>query len=990
MSFISSLQPRCCLVISPSVSSAGLPKRLCRWFLLGGMLLLAPLSWAQTITLSGNAVGVSDDGECSLIEAIDNANADSNVNQPNARYFYGEGNRSHDDCPAGNGADTIELASGDYQVTGADNFWYGPNGLPAITSDITIQGHADGSRICRSDGNACIKGSSQAAPKFRLFFVASELTPTSDGTTLSNLSRGTLRLNDLTLSGGRAEGGKGGPGWARYWANGAGGAGLGGAIYNQGTLDIRRNLLTFNQARGGNAGLDSRVTYHGSHNNEYEIVAGNGGLGGDADQNYSFTPGGGGGFGGQGMDGGGGFQIDADANGGGAGLQSAPTATGDGGGPGGGAAGDNGVRGGDGHPAGGGGGRGDTDTNGGHGGFGAGGGAAGESCKDVAVRGGDGGFGGGGGGRQWYECYVPNLNDLFFLSGGGNGGVGGGGGAGGAGGYGGGNGGFGGGQTGAPGNGYGGAIFNEAGTITLLNTTLSGNSAANGQARGGALYNLNGEVSLAYSTLANNIVEGSTPRGGAVYNQFLAKPGSPAADSILAAADMGMTIKASILGGSLDDQGGVIQDCHNDAGTLTSQGFNIVNDVGSCTFGQATDQVAKPGLLALADNGGPTLSHRPEYFSPAVGNADANDYPATDQRGIARDSAPDSGALEIPSIEIQDAQVSEGNSGITTLGIPVRITQDPDSDVFLECSTADDSATVADNDYAPVNGQNLTIPGAGNITSIIFDVSVIGDNAKESDEQFLVSCGNVAGAGLHDGQGIGTIINDDGLSAGTPDSQTTLDKNGNTVTFSTSAGKIMNLQPIATPAGVPPNRDYPNGFFSLDITGLAIGQRVQLTIDLAPGSAPTEVIKCTPAGCVPYPAFFSGDSVTITLTDGDEGDADGQANGVIHDPVAPATAAVTTGPPGPAGPSGADGAAGPQGPAGADGAAGPQGPAGADGADGAGDAAGPQGPSGADGKDGDDGATFGCSLGQPGQVGMELPLLLLLSLWMLAARRRAR
>src|SRR5262249_55049644 len=68
-----------------------------------------------------------------------------------------------------------------------DNNWYGPNGLPAIDNDITIEGN--GATIER-DPNA---------PPFRLFYVsgglAGELTPP-----------GSLTLKNLTLEGGKAEG----------------------------------------------------------------------------------------------------------------------------------------------------------------------------------------------------------------------------------------------------------------------------------------------------------------------------------------------------------------------------------------------------------------------------------------------------------------------------------------------------------------------------------------------------------------------------------------------------------------------------------------------------------------------------------------------------------------------------------------------------------------------------------------------------------------
>jgi hypothetical protein len=67
------------------------------------------------------------------------------------------------------GPDTLHLAGGyTYMVTNVDNNWYGPNGLPAIGSKITIEGN--GATIVRDP----------AAPRFRLFFVGAN--PNAPGT----------------------------------------------------------------------------------------------------------------------------------------------------------------------------------------------------------------------------------------------------------------------------------------------------------------------------------------------------------------------------------------------------------------------------------------------------------------------------------------------------------------------------------------------------------------------------------------------------------------------------------------------------------------------------------------------------------------------------------------------------------------------------------------------------------------------------------------
>src|SRR5262249_40676852 len=109
--------------------------------------------------------------------------------------------------PNGN---TINLTAGStYNLTTINNFWYGPDGLPAISSNLTINGN--GATIQRDS----------SAPNFRLFFVSSGR---------SGLPMGTLTLNNLTLQNGRAQGGNA--------SQGGGGLGAGGAILNQGILNL--------------------------------------------------------------------------------------------------------------------------------------------------------------------------------------------------------------------------------------------------------------------------------------------------------------------------------------------------------------------------------------------------------------------------------------------------------------------------------------------------------------------------------------------------------------------------------------------------------------------------------------------------------------------------------------------------------------------------------------------------------------------------------
>lgn len=138
------------------------------------MLLAAPtpVAHAATITVNSAAGTKTTDGACTLREAIENANSNP---------------ATWPDCAAGTpGADIIVLPAGaTITLTVGDN-GSGPdiNGLPPITSNITINGN-----------NAIIERSSAGGtPNFRIFYVQ----PT-----------GTLTLNDVTVRNGKTSVGTG-------------------------------------------------------------------------------------------------------------------------------------------------------------------------------------------------------------------------------------------------------------------------------------------------------------------------------------------------------------------------------------------------------------------------------------------------------------------------------------------------------------------------------------------------------------------------------------------------------------------------------------------------------------------------------------------------------------------------------------------------------------------------------------------------------------
>src|SRR5262249_33484683 len=80
-----------------------------------------------------------------------------------------------------------------------------------------------------------------------------------------------------------------------------------------------------------------------------------------------------------------------------------------------------------------------------------------------------------------------------------------------------------------------------------------------------------------------------------------------------------------------------------------------------------------------------------------------------------------------------------------------------------------------------------------------------------------------------------------------------------------------------------------SGALSYTVHDVPVGGTIDVQIALPNGSAPTGVFKLQSGQYVDVSssAVISGNTITLHLTDGGLGDADGSANGVIVDPVIP-------------------------------------------------------------------------------------------------------
>ncbi len=116
-------------------------------------------------------------------------------------------------------------------------------------------------------------------------------------------------------------------------------------------------------------------------------------------------------------------------------------------------------------------------------------------------------------------------------------------------------------------------------------------------------------------------------------------------------------------------------------------------------------------------------------------------------------------------LNIDNVTMNEGNASTTSFQFTVSLTQAADAGgVTFDLATADgtaqdDDPATEDNDYVALalTGQSIA---AGNSIKMI-SVTVNGDLTVEPDETFFVNVTNVIGAYLNDGQGLGTITNED-------------------------------------------------------------------------------------------------------------------------------------------------------------------------------------------------------------------------------------
>ena len=181
-------------------------------------------------------------------------------------------------------------------------------------------------------------------------------------------------------------------------------------------------------------------------------------------------------------------------------------------------------------------------------------------------------------------------------------------------------------------------------------------------------------------------------------------------------------------------------------GTATA-GSDYTATSGTLTF--AVGEVEKSVVVLV---NGDTVDEQQETYFLDISNVQNATVGTSQRNGFIVD---DDG----PTISINNVNVTEGNSGTKAATFTLTLSGPSVEAIAVRAVTTPGTAT-ASTDYNSINLVVIFQPGTVTRT---FDVNVIGDTSLESNETFLVNLTEAFGTTIADGEGVGTILDDDTL-----------------------------------------------------------------------------------------------------------------------------------------------------------------------------------------------------------------------------------
>lgn len=177
---------------------------------------------------------------------------------------------------------------------------------------------------------------------------------------------------------------------------------------------------------------------------------------------------------------------------------------------------------------------------------------------------------------------------------------------------------------------------------------------------------------------------------------------------------------------------------------------------------------------------------------------------------------------DLPNLAINDVTAVEGNAGTTNFTFTVSLSAPAGpGGVTFDIATANGTAT-AGVDYVANTLTGQTIPTGS--STYTFTVQVNGDVLNEPSETFFVNVTNVVNAVVVDGQGVGTIMNDDPLPSLSINDVTVTEGNSGTVnavftaTLSAASGQTVTVNYATADGTATQPADYTNTSGSLTFT----------------------------------------------------------------------------------------------------------------------------------------------------------------------------
>ena len=176
-------------------------------------------------------------------------------------------------------------------------------------------------------------------------------------------------------------------------------------------------------------------------------------------------------------------------------------------------------------------------------------------------------------------------------------------------------------------------------------------------------------------------------------------------------------------------------------------GSDYIATSGALTF--APGEVEKPVVVLV---NGDTVDETQETFFLDISNVQNATVNSSRGTGFIND---DDG----PTISINDVSITEGNSGTKAATFTLTLSGPSVEAIAVRAITTPGTAT-ASSDYNSVNTVVIFQPGTVTRT---LDVGIIGDTNLESNETFTVNLSDNFGTTIADGEGVGTILDDDTL-----------------------------------------------------------------------------------------------------------------------------------------------------------------------------------------------------------------------------------